>query len=172
MYMTNVVCSAHLGCNVNLRELCYQLSNVRYDPARFSGLIWQHRRVGGNCLVFSCGIIQCQGKARSLKEGRCRLRRYARILQKTGLCVVLQNTKVLTASAFHVLSAPLDLNTFVKERQLLYEPDLFPTVNFQREGITFSCFHNGKIIITGIKNRSDVDQIIYRTLIELELYTM
>lgn len=171
MYLTNVVCSARLGCNLNLRELCYQLTNVRYDPARFSGLIWQHRTIGGNCLVFSNGMIQCQGKANSLQEGKIRLRRYAKILQKAGLPVLLQNIKVLTASAFHVLSAPLRFNTFIKERQLLYEPDLFPTVNFRVKGITFSCFHTGTIIITGIKKGSDVDRKVYPTLIELELYT-
>ena len=171
MYLTNVVCSAHLGCNLNLTELCYQLSNVRYDPARFSGLMWQHRTIGGNCLAFSSGIIQCQGKATSLREGVQRLRRYARILQKKGLEVELQRVKVLTASACHVLSAPLDFNALIKERCVTCEPELFPTANFQVDGITFSCFHTGKIIITGIKKLSDTDQTIHPTLMELELYT-
>lgn len=172
MYMTNVVCSAHLGCSLNLRELCYQLANVRYNPAHFSGLIWQHRTIGGNCLVFSSGIIQCQGKANSLREGIQRLRRYARILQNAGLRIALYQVKVLTASAFHVLSAPLDVNKVARERRVIYEPELFPTINFQKDGITFSCFHTGKIVITGIKNMTDVDQTVYPTLVELELYTL
>lgn len=171
MYLTNVVCSAHVGCSVTLTDLCYHLSNARYDPAQFSGLMWQHRTVGGNCFVFSSGVIQCQGKATSLREGVQRLRCYARMLQKKGLKVELQHVKVVTASACHVLSAPLDFNTLVRERQVIYEPELFPTVNFQADGITFSCFHTGKIIITGIKKTTDMDQTIYPTLMELELYT-
>lgn len=171
MKLTNVVCSAHLQCSMDLRALCYRLPNTRYDPARFPGLIWKHKVIQGNCLVFSNGTIQCQGKATGLKEGKQRVRRYARVLQKLGLPVVLRDIKVLTASAFHILSGPLDLNTLIQERSLIYEPELFPTVNMKVQGVTFSCYANGKVIMTGIKTHSDIRQIIDPTLIELELYT-
>ena len=172
MYLTNVVCSAHLCCAIPLREICYQLSNVRYDPSRFPGLIWKHKTIGGNCLVFSNGQIQCQGRARSLREGLTRLRRYARVLQTLSLPVTLTDVKVNTATAFHTCEAPLDMKSLAQERQLVYEPELFPTATFLVRGITFSCFWNGKVIITGIKKTSDVHEIVNPTLIELELYTV
>lgn len=165
------MCSAHVQCSIDLRELCYQLPNTRYDPARFPGLIWQHKTIQGNCLVFANGTIQCQGKATCLREGKQRVRRYARVLQKIGLPVILRDMKVLTASAFHILSGPLDLNTLIQERNLLYEPEIFPTVSMKVQGVTFSCYANGKVIMTGIKTYADMSQIIDPTLIELELYT-
>ncbi|MET0103901.1 MAG: hypothetical protein ABW072_02025 [Sedimenticola sp.] len=172
MYLTNVVCSGNVCCSIDLREMCYRLVNTRYHPTLFPGLIWQHRTIGGNCLLFSNGKIQCQGKATSLREGLIRLRRYARVLQTLGLPVRLTEAKVMTASAFHILSTSLDLESFVKERQLVYEPELFPTATFRVEGVTFSCFRNGKIVITGIRTLSDINRIVNPTLVELELYTI
>ena len=171
MQLTNVVCSASLNCPVDLRALGSVLLNVRYDPTRFPGLIWQHRTIGGNCLLFSNGKLHCNGKATTFREGIRRLRRYARVLQKLGIPITLRNVKVMTASAFHTLSAPLDFDTFIKERRPEYEPELFPSVNFCQEGVTFSCFNTGKVVITGIKTETDIDEVVYPTLIELELYT-
>lgn len=172
MQLTNVICSAQLGCDVHLRDLCNQLANVRYDPARFPGLMWKHRRIGGNCLVFSNGTIQCQGKAANLKEGIRRVRRYVRVLQKLGWPIMFNRVRILTVSGFHILSGPVDFNRLVKERRLIYEPELFPTANLTVDGITFSCFHNGKVVITGIKRTSDVNRVVHPTLVELELYTL
>ena len=171
MQLTNVVCSANVGYQLNLRELCYQLTNVRYNPKQFPGLVWQHRSIGGNCLVFSNGKLQCQGKARTLQEGIKRLRRYARMIQKLGYRVILREVNIVTVTAFHTLSGPLDIPALARERRIIYEPELFPTANFQQEGLTFCCFQNGKIVINGIKRTSDVDHIVMPTLMELELFT-
>ena len=53
---------------------------------------------------------------------------------------------------------------------LLYEHELFPAVNFKIKGINFCCFHTGKVIITGIRRPSQIDGVVYPTLVELELY--
>jgi transcription initiation factor TFIID TATA-box-binding protein len=171
MHLTNVVSSAHVGCALPLKELCGQLENTRYEPSRFPGMVWKHGTIGGNCLLFSNGKIQCQGKANSFEEGIQRQKQYAGELQKLGLSVDLKEIKVLTVSAFHTLSNDLDLNLLVKERQLIYEPELFPAAILKQGGVTFSCFSNGKIVMTGIKQASDVDRVVTPTLIELELYT-
>jgi TATA-box binding protein (TBP) (component of TFIID and TFIIIB) len=55
MRITNVVVQGELGCTFDLRELTQRLVNVRFDPRSFSGLIWQHCKIGGNCLLFSNG---------------------------------------------------------------------------------------------------------------------
>jgi hypothetical protein len=46
-----------LGCTFDLRELRHRLVNVRFDPRSFSGLIWQHCKIGGNCLLFSSPLL-------------------------------------------------------------------------------------------------------------------
>jgi TATA-box binding protein (TBP) (component of TFIID and TFIIIB) len=68
MQLTNVVVQADLGCTLDLRVLTYRLTNVRYDPKVFSAVVWQHRKIGGNCLLFSNGKINCNGKCLSRKN--------------------------------------------------------------------------------------------------------
>ncbi len=171
MYITNVVYGADLRCRFDLRKLASQLIDVRFDPSRFPGLIWQHRRIGGNCLLFSNGKINCNGKARSFERGKRRLRQYARRLQKLGYDVRLTRVKPITASACHRLSAPLLLEKLAKERGANYEPELFPALVLKTGGVTFSCFHTGKVSITGIKSKYDIENVVYPTLIEMELFT-
>ena len=170
MKITNVVYGAHLNCTVDLNALCQCLWNCRYDPKLFPGLIWQHRAIGGNCLIFANGVINCNGRASSFEEGRQRLRGYARQLQNFGCQVRLKDVKIITASSSHTLSGALDLYSLARDRTLLYEPELFPAVNFKMKGINFCCFHTGKVVITGIRGPSQIDGVVYPTLIELELY--
>ena len=41
MHLTNVVVRGNLNCSVDLRVLTHQLNGVKYDPAKFSGLVYQ-----------------------------------------------------------------------------------------------------------------------------------
>jgi len=165
MRVTNVVVQGDLGCSVDLRDLNLRLTNVRYDPRSFSALIWQHKKIKGNCLLFSTGKINCNGKCSSLQEGRQRLRRYARIVQKLGYRVELRNIKVITASATHELNGRIDPRRL--PLHFSYEPELFSAVMFPREGLHYICHLSGKMMITGIKRDEDLDDI-YPVILELE----
>ena len=144
--------------------------NSRCNPKTFSRLIWQHRIIGGNCLVFAKGLINCNGKASSFKEGRQRLHRYPRLLQKYVCPVFLMDTKIIRASASHTSSGRLDLYRLAGDRSLLYEPQKIPALNFKIKGVEFCCFLTGKVVITGIKTMIQMDDAVYPTLMELELY--
>ena len=69
--------------------------------------------------VFSNGIINCNGKASNFEDGRQRLRRYARQLQKLGFPIRLRDIKIITASASRTLSSGLDLQTLAQDRALV-----------------------------------------------------
>ena len=167
MHLTNVVVQGQLNISLDLNLLANTLINVRYDPSKFSGLIWQHRRIGGNCLVFSNGTLNCNGKCSSFDEGIKRLRRYARLLQKMGHCRSLRKIKVITASTTH------QLENIVRPENIpdsyRYEPELFPALMFKREGVHFTLHLSGSLIITGIKRQRDFDDVIYPVLVELSL---
>ena len=66
----------------------------------------------------------------------------------------------------NTLSGGLDLYRLAGDRSLLYEPEIFPALNFKIEGVNFCCFHTGKVVIT----TTQIDDAVYPTLIELELY--
>ena len=121
--------------------------------------------------MFSNGAINCNGRASYIPEGRQRLRQYARQLQRLGYPVSLKKIKMVTASASHSLSDRLDIMTLANERMVVYEPELFPALNFKMDCVNFCCFHKGKVVITGIKCISHIDDVVLPTLIELELYT-
>ena len=166
MRITNVVVQGDLGCTFDLKELTNQLTNVRYDPKSFSGVIWQHKKIGGNCLIFSNGKINTNGKCSTFREGTQRLRRYARLLQRMGYAIRLNRVRLITASACHRLSGKINPASFSEG----YEPELFPALMFKRDGLHFTCHLSGTLIITGIKGKKDLDNA-YPVILELELYT-
>ena len=170
MKITNVLCNAHLNCTVDLISLCQRLRNCHHEPRSFPSLIWQHRNIGSNCLVFAKGVINSNGKASSFHECRQRLRRYARLLQKYGCPVYLTDAKLITASASHTLSGGLDLYRLAGDRSLIYELEIFRALNFKIEGVNFCCFHTCKVVITGIKTTTQINDAVYPTLVKLELY--
>ena len=68
--ITNFVCTADLGCRIDLRRLTLSCVDIEYRPQRFSGAVWKQFNIGGSCLVFSNGKIVVNGKATSRKQAR------------------------------------------------------------------------------------------------------
>jgi transcription initiation factor TFIID TATA-box-binding protein len=165
--ITNVVVQACLNVSLNLKELVYRLRDVKYNPKRFSAIIWHHKRVGGSCLLFNNGQLICHG-SKSLSEAKRKVRQFARLIQKQGYHVNLSPIKLLTASAVADLGHPLDLPNVAQVLGASFEPELFNGAVFYKGRLHFSCFSSGKIIITGISSLSYIDSIIYPTLLELE----
>ena len=166
MRITNVVVQGDLGCRIDLKELVLKLSNVRYQPQRCSGIVWQLSKIGGNCIVFSSGKLNCAGKCSTVREGIQRLRRYARFLQRSGYPVKLCGVRVITTSATHQLNGTINPRMFQEDR--CCEPEIFAGLMFYRDGLHYICHLSGKVMITGIKQKSDLDNI-YPVILELEL---
>lgn len=165
--LTNVVVQADLHVCIDLQHLVYSTRDIRYDPKVFSGAIWQHRKIGGNCLVFKNGKINCAG-SRSIQQARKRLRQYARLVQKLGYEVALNKVEIVTMAAVHQLSSRLDFSQMCKYLGAVYEPEILNAVMLKRGKLHLNCFHTGKVVITGIR---DIDAI-YPVLLELELCTL
>jgi TATA-box binding protein (TBP) (component of TFIID and TFIIIB) len=91
---TNILCTADLGCIIDLRSLTMTNRNIRYNPQIFNGAIWNHPRIGGCCLVFANGNMCVNGKAKTPIEARKRVRRYARLVQELGGSVSLKHIEM------------------------------------------------------------------------------
>lgn len=165
--VTNVVVHAALHTTIDLEHLAKSIIDIRYDPTIFPAVIWQHRKIGGNCLVFKNGKLNCSGSS-SVQQAKKRLRQYARLIQKLGYDVVLNKIDLITMSAVHQLSSRLDFTQLCKDLHASYEPDVHNAAMLKRGRLHFNCFHTGKVVITGIKNLDD----IYPILLELELCTL
>ena len=166
--VTNIVVRSALNVSLNLRELAHKLRDVRYNPKKFSAIIWHHKRVGGSCLLFNNGQIIVQG-SKTLKEAKLRVRRFARLIQKQGYSVTLGQISLVTASAVATLGHSLDLHNVASLMTGSFEPELFNGAVFYKDNIHYSCFTSGKIVITGIKSFASIDSHIYPVLMELSL---
>lgn len=122
MRLTNVVYQGEMNCVLNLNFLTQQLINVRYNPRSFPGVIYQNRKIGGNCLIFSNGKINCNGPCESFSQGLKRLRKYARVIQKLGYDVRLQNVRLVTASACHKISGKVNASSLSKSLNFFIRP--------------------------------------------------
>lgn len=167
--ITNVVYTADLGCEIDLRTLTMTSTHIIYDPRRFTGAVWKNPVIGGCCLVFPNGKLSVVGRADNLGAGRTRVRRYARSIQRKGFKVRLVRLKLATASAFFEVYGYLSLDLLVRDLGARYEPELFPAAMLKRDGLNFTCFYNGKILVTGIKRQKDFDTVVFPVYVELKL---
>jgi transcription initiation factor TFIID TATA-box-binding protein len=164
--ITNIVCTSDIGRRIDLKRLTRTNRNIRYDPGTFSGVIWKHPRIGGNCLTFSNGKICVNGAARSRSEARKRLRRYARLVQKQGWPFI----RIVTMSASYRADANLSMEALVRDMGASFEPELFPAAMLKRDGVHFTCFRKGHILVTGIRSERTIERVVMPTLIEIELF--
>jgi len=167
--ITNVVCTADLNCAIDLRQLANTTYNVIYDPKRYTGVRWNHPKIGGHCTVFSSGKLIVNGRATSISEAKVRLRRYARYIQRLGWAVVLSDVKVVTISASFKTEGTLNLPNVVRYYGGQYEPEIFPAAMFAKDSIHFTCFHTGSVLMTGIKSNQQLFNTCIPILIELPL---
>jgi TATA-box binding protein (TBP) (component of TFIID and TFIIIB) len=118
--------------------------------------------------VFANGKICVNGKVKTPNEARIRVRRYARLVQKQGASVSLKHIEIVTMSASYHTEGTLAMDVLVRDMQATYEPELFPAAMFKRDNIHFTCFRNGKILVTGIRTQKMMEDVVMPTLIELE----
>jgi len=108
------------------------------------------------------------GMAKTPADARRRVRRYARLVQKQGVEVSLKHIVVVTMSASYRTEGTLSMDVLVRDMGASYEPELFAAAMLKRGTVHFTCFRNGKILVTGIRNQKMMEDVVMPTLIELE----
>ncbi len=167
MIITNIVSTANLNTTLDLRRLALENSNVIYNPQRFTGATWRHKKINGTLRLFPNGKLIHLGRPDAEKPRR-HIRRFARILQKQNHPVHLSQVRLVTMSAVHKLSGRVDLPCVAQMMNGSYEPELINAVIVKRTGYTLCVFPTGTINITGIRSTDP----IYPILLELELLTI
>ena len=96
-------------------------------------------------------------------------RKYARILQKLGYPVGLNNFKMVTQSAVYQLRRHVKYEDFLQLPGSTYEPEIYHGLEIRRGGVYFIIYRSSKVVITGIKSSSVLNDIVYPTILELEM---
>ena len=85
----NVVSTAKLGYQLNLREIALQAKNAEYNPKRFSAVIMKVKEPKTTALIFSTGKIARLG-AKNEIESKKSCRKFAKIIKSLGYQIVFK----------------------------------------------------------------------------------
>ncbi|KAH0539345.1 TATA-box-binding protein 2 [Cotesia glomerata] len=167
----NVVSTVNLETELNLMKINACTRNSEYNPARFIGLVMRIRNPRATALIFRSGKLVCTG-ARCEEDSHLATRKFARIIQKIGFHVKFKDFKIQNIVATCDLKFPIKLESLCESHGNFtsYEPELYPGLIYRliAPRIVLLIFVNGKIVMTGAKDREDLTTAlskIYTTLL-------
>lgn len=157
--LQNIVSTANLKCELDLREIALRAKNAEYNPKRFAAVIMRIRDPKTTALIFASGKMVCTG-ARSEEDSRRAARQYAKIINKLGFGVKFTEFKIQNIVGSCDVKFPIRLEGLANahSRFCNYEPEMFPGLIFRmiRPKIVLLIFVSGKIVLTGAKERAHI----------------
>ena len=170
--LQNIVSTANLKCELDLREIALRAKNAEYNPKRFAAVIMRIREPKTTALIFASGKMVCTG-ARSEEDSKKAARQYAKIINKLGFAVKFTEFKIQNIVGSCDVKFPIRLEGLANThgRYCNYEPEMFPGLIYRmiKPKIVLLIFVSGKIVLTGAKERNDIFQAfqnIYPTLLQ------
>ena len=179
----NIVSTANLCAQLNLREIALQSKNAEYNPKRFSAVIMKIREPKTTGLIFSSGRIVCLGaKDEEMSKRACR--KFAKIIKSMGYPVVFKEFAIQNIVGSADIKAQISLTrlyihlmkkTLYKGKSCVaYEPEQFPGLIYRmiEPNIVILIFASGKIVLTGGKKKDDIFEgfkKIYPLLIKFKI---
>ncbi|KYN09849.1 PREDICTED: TATA-box-binding protein-like [Trachymyrmex cornetzi] len=168
--LQNVVSTVNLQTELKLMYINVRTRNSEYNPARFTGLIMRIQNPRATALIFGSGKLVCTG-ARSEQDSFLAAKKFARIIQKLGFPVKFSSFKIQNIVATCDLKFPIKLELLYQSHSQFssYEPELYPGLTYRLylPRVVLLIFVNGKVVLTGAKNRTELQDalnIIYPTL--------
>jgi transcription initiation factor TFIID TATA-box-binding protein len=172
--LQNIVSTANLKCELDLREIALKAKNAEYNPKRFAAVIMRIREPKTTALIFASGKMVCTG-ARSEEDSKKAARQYAKIINKLGFSVKFTEFKIQNIVGSCDVKFPIRLEGLANThgRYCNYEPEMFPGLIYRmiKPKIVLLIFVSGKIVLTGAKERNDIFaafQNIYPTLLQFK----
>jgi len=163
----NIVATASLGKPVPLTKLARTQPNTEYNPETFPGLVLRIKEPKSAVLVFSSGNLVCTG-TKSTAQVRKVIDEVIRQLKKINVQITTKpkiTVQNIVASGF--INLKLNLNFLALEMENTeYEPEQFPGLVYKliEPTATFLLFTNGKLVCTGTKNKSQLEDSMNQLL--------
>ncbi|MEM2119155.1 MAG: TATA-box-binding protein [Candidatus Bathyarchaeia archaeon] len=155
----NIVASAALNQQVNLRLIVEKFPYAEYSPRVFPGLVFRLKKPKTATLIFETGKMVCTG-AKSEKEAIHAVNKVTRELRDHGVPIKnkpVVNIQNIVASA--ELGGEIDLESVVyKLKRVMYEPEQFPGAVYRMDEpkVVFLIFSAGKLVCVGAKKEQEV----------------
>lgn len=160
----NIVAKITLNIDkeIVLNEINTTLNNTEYNPERFPGLFLRFKHPKCVIIIFKNGKLILTGlKAFNhvdlvIERLILKLNKKTKIyINKNSISIEVVNI-VITADFYKQIN--LDLAA-IKLKNAIYEPEIFPGLVFKTlnpKKSVFLIFSNGKIVMTGIREKGDI----------------
>jgi len=159
--LQNIVSTVNLDCKLDLKKIALHARNAEYNPKRFAAVIMRIREPRTTALIFSSGKMVCTG-AKSENESKLAARKYARVIQKLGFPAKFLDFTIQNMVGSVDVKFPIRLEGLVLTHSQFssYEPELFPGLIYRmvKPRIVLLIFVSGKVVLTGAKVRSEIDE--------------
>lgn len=158
----NIVASISLRTFIPLKKL-RRFPDTQYNPEQFPGLVFRIKSMHITFLVFGSGKLVCTG-SRSRGAIDTALKILINKLKKVGVSIKEKpKIEVQNIVASGNLNKILDLNKIAYSvDNTEYNPEQFPGLVYKLADsrITFLLFGTGKIVCTGARRVSEIDEAI------------
>ena len=169
--ITNICITAQLNCKLNIHLIVNNTINSELKNTPFKRCIIRLRKPKATVFVYSNGKMVSIGTKTTI-EAKSSLRKVARMIQKIGYYEIrLTNMLVRNIAATYDLKRSLNtrrLHISLTENQNIltsqFDLKVFPNLRLQFKdqinNIKFIISRNGKMIITGIKEETELNHVI------------
>ena len=168
----NVVATASIGQELDLKAVSQALDNAKYEPDEFPGVVYRIKEPKTATLLFRSGKIVCTG-AKSIEDLHAAVRTVLKDLNEAGVKVdkdpMVKVQNIVASSDFNTV---LNLNAIAISLGLdrvEYEPEQFPGLVYRIDEpkAVALLFGSGKIVLTGAKSVEDIEKAVVRIRNEL-----
>ena len=169
----NVVASTSLGVKLDLQAIALALGGAEYEPEQFPGLIYRLKEPKTATLLFRSGKVVCTG-AKSLEDVRIAIETVGKQIEAAGIQIKKHpDIEVQNIVATSNLGMKIDLNAIaisLSLEKVEYEPEQFPGLVYRLDEpkVVLLLFGSGKLVCTGAKKPSDVEQAVEKITQELK----
>ncbi|MCX6666726.1 MAG: TATA-box-binding protein [Euryarchaeota archaeon] len=165
MNIENIVASTQIADGLDIKHLADTITNSKYDPEKFPGLVLHIEKPKTAVLLFSSGNAICTG-AKNLEEVDEAIHEIINKIKNVGL-PVSENPEIKTQNivASSDLKKELQLGSLAKAlsaENAEYAPEQFPGLVYRIDnlGAVLLLFSSGKLVCTGAKKMEDVTTAI------------
>jgi transcription initiation factor TFIID TATA-box-binding protein len=156
MNIENIVASAKVAKSLNLRKLSKSISNSKYNPEEFSGLILHFNKPKTAVMLFQNGKAICTGAKDMNEVDDAILMTYDKLNDAGTKLYKKPNIKVENMVASLDLQRSFDLKLIAQSMWLEnveYTPKQFPGLIYKMSApnAVLLIFGSGKIVCTGSK---------------------
>lgn len=164
--LQNIVSTANLGTELDLRMIAQNCRNAEFNPKRFAAVIIRIRDPKTTALIFKSGKMVITG-AKSEEKSENAAKMYAKMIKKVGFPQVkMQEFKIQNIVGSCDVRFPINLESLNTAHGTFstYEPELFPGLIYRMHEpkVVLLIFTSGKIVLTGAKTRENIHDAFNR----------